>query len=99
MPSGSTQSLLLGGFGRRDVVASAYFQDDMKLTRRLTVNAGVRWDLWTPWVEVHDRQTNFNLRDRPTRRRIAQRSVRPGAARHELAQLRSAPRPRLRPDR
>ena len=33
----------------------------MKLTRRLTVNAGVRWDLWTPWVEVHDRQSNFDF--------------------------------------
>ncbi len=61
LPAGSTQSLLLGGFGRRDIVASGYFQDDMKLTRRLTVNAGVRWDLWTPWVEVHDRQTNFDF--------------------------------------
>lgn len=61
LPASSAQSVLLGGFGRRDIVGSAYVQDDIKLTRRLTVNAGVRWDLWTPFVEVHDRQSNFDL--------------------------------------
>ena len=60
LPASSTHSILLGGFGRRDIVGSGYFQDDMKLSRRLTVNAGVRWDLWTPFVEVHDRQSNFD---------------------------------------
>src|SRR5439155_17895811 len=60
VPAGSNRDILLGGFGRRDVIASLYFQDDMKLSRRLSVNAGVRWDLWTPFVEVHDRQSNFD---------------------------------------
>ena len=61
LPAGSNRDILLGGFGRRDIIASAYFQDDIKLSRRLTVNAGVRWDVWTPFVEVHDRQSNFDL--------------------------------------
>lgn len=61
IPSSASRDILFGGFGRRDLVASLYFQDDMKLSRRLTVNLGVRWDVWTPFVEVADRQSNFDM--------------------------------------
>ncbi len=37
-----------------------YAQDDMRIGNRLTVNAGLRWDLFVPWVEVDDRQSNFD---------------------------------------
>jgi carboxypeptidase family protein len=40
--------------------AAAYFQDDVRVTSRLTVNAGLRWDLFVPWVEVDNRQSNFD---------------------------------------
>jgi hypothetical protein len=33
-----------------------YFQDDWRVTRRLTVNWGFRWDYESPIVERHDRQ-------------------------------------------
>jgi len=65
--SGSTgdgfASFLLGAansasFNKTDVITShaaywaAYFQDDYRLTDRLTINAGLRWELETPrWVE------------------------------------------------
>jgi hypothetical protein len=39
---------------------AAYVQDDFRLTPRLTVNAGLRWDMFVPWVEVDDRQSNFD---------------------------------------
>jgi len=39
---------------------AAYFQDDIRVTSRLTVNAGLRWDLFVPWVEVDNRQSNFD---------------------------------------
>src|SRR5262245_57608767 len=39
---------------------AAYVQDDIRLGNKLTVNAGVRWDLFVPWVEVDDRQSNFD---------------------------------------
>src|SRR5438067_12114348 len=39
---------------------AAYIQDDIRMTDRLTVNAGVRYDLFVPWVEVNDQQSNFD---------------------------------------
>jgi hypothetical protein len=40
---------------------AAYFQDDIRVTDRLTVNAGLRWDLYVPWVEQDNKQSNFDL--------------------------------------
>lgn len=37
-----------------------YLQDDFRTTNRLTVNLGVRWDVYPPWVEIKDRQSNFD---------------------------------------
>ena len=39
---------------------AAYIQDDIRFGNKLTVNAGLRWDLFVPWVEVDDRQSNFD---------------------------------------
>ncbi|HEX7085587.1 MAG TPA: carboxypeptidase-like regulatory domain-containing protein [Vicinamibacterales bacterium] len=38
-----------------------YVQDDWRVTSKLTVNAGVRWDVFPPWIEVDDRQSNFDV--------------------------------------
>ena len=40
---------------------AAYFQDDIRLTSRLTVNAGLRWDMYVPWVEENNQQSNFDV--------------------------------------
>jgi len=37
-----------------------YVQDDFRPTTKLTLNLGVRWDVYQPWVEVDDRQSNFD---------------------------------------
>jgi hypothetical protein len=39
---------------------AAYFQDDFKVNKRLTLNLGVRWDLETPRTEKFDRQGSFD---------------------------------------
>jgi hypothetical protein len=38
-----------------------YFQDDIRVTNRLTVNAGLRWDVYVPWIEVDNKQSNFDV--------------------------------------
>jgi len=40
---------------------AAYFQDDIRLTSRLTLNAGVRYDVYVPWVEKDNKQSNFDV--------------------------------------
>jgi hypothetical protein len=38
-----------------------YFQDDFRVTSRLTLNMGVRYDIYPPWTEIEDRQSNFDV--------------------------------------
>lgn len=63
IPNSSGISNFLAG-DIRYKYAGAFLQDDWKLTSRLTVNAGIRYELWTQPVERTDRQANFYLADR-----------------------------------
>jgi hypothetical protein len=37
-----------------------YLQDDFRMSDKLTLNLGLRWDLFVPYVEIEDRQSNFD---------------------------------------
>jgi hypothetical protein len=39
---------------------ATYIQDDFRVSHKLTLNLGVRWDVYPPWVEIEDRQSNFD---------------------------------------
>ena len=48
-----------GTVGQRNYAAGVFAQDDWRVNRKLTVNFGLRWQVFTPIYEVHDRMTNF----------------------------------------
>jgi len=48
-------------WGQRAHEYGFYFQDDFKVSRRLTLNLGGRYDLFLPPYEQHDRLSNFDI--------------------------------------
>ena len=44
----------------RQHVPSLFIQDDWKVTPRLTLNLGLRYDYFSPLVEANNRQSNFD---------------------------------------
>ena len=50
-----------GTVGQRNEALGAFAQDDWRVTPHLTVNFGLRWQVFTPIYEVHDRMTNFGM--------------------------------------
>jgi hypothetical protein len=52
---------LAGSFGMSWWEASGYVMDDFRATPKLTLNLGLRYDLFTPMVEDHDRIANFDF--------------------------------------
>jgi Carboxypeptidase regulatory-like domain/TonB dependent receptor len=49
-----------GTWGQRSTVYGAYVQDDFRVSNSLTLNLGLRYETHTPWVEVDNRQSNFD---------------------------------------
>ena len=42
-------------------IIGIYAQDTWRVTDRLTLNLGLRYDAHTPWVETHNQQANYNI--------------------------------------
>ncbi len=50
-----------GTVGQRNNAIGAFVQDDWRVNKHLTVNIGVRWQLFTPIYEVNNRETNIGM--------------------------------------
>ncbi|MGA2145805.1 MAG: TonB-dependent receptor [Bryobacteraceae bacterium] len=61
-PVSSTKSLLGSGVPYNTYTEyGAFIQDQWRLSEKLTLDAGLRWDLFTPVTERHDRLSDFLL--------------------------------------
>jgi hypothetical protein len=61
-PSNTDGKQLLDWSRQRDLYAGFFFQDDWKISPRLTLNMGIRYDLFTQPIDDRDRGGLFDLR-------------------------------------
>jgi hypothetical protein len=59
--SSSQEVTSLPETGARFKTYAPYVQDDYKISPKLTMNLGLRWDLWTPFKEVGNRASFLNV--------------------------------------
>lgn len=63
MPSNTAFNLYpTDGFETRWSYFAGYLQDDIRVSRKLTLNLGARWEMTTPRREAKNRQSNFDLK-------------------------------------
>ena len=58
--TGASRGALLEPYYQTNHEIAFFFQDDFKVNRRLTLNLGVRYEIYTPDVEIRNRLVNFD---------------------------------------
>jgi hypothetical protein len=59
-PSSNALKVLTSEVGLRQIEVSGYAQDTWRATDKLTLTYGLRYELFTPRVEVANREANFD---------------------------------------
>jgi len=60
LPSSVSYSIPRPGAYPRSSQFGVYVQDDLKLSQKLTLNYGIRYEYQTPWVDRYDRRFSFD---------------------------------------
>ena len=61
LPESYGHGIAGGGWHQRQSVIAGYVQDQWHVTNSLTLDLGLRYEAFTPWVEVNDLQVNATL--------------------------------------
>ncbi len=61
LPTNLSNQFNRGYFYFKQTEAGLYFHDSWKVSSRLTVELGLRWDKWTPYNEKYDRLVNIDI--------------------------------------
>ena len=56
------QDFTLAWIGARGIESGVYVADDIRVSRKLTLNLGLRWDYYSPYSEVANRWANFDAK-------------------------------------
>ena len=90
-PNSGSRNYLQQTYFVTDGEWAAYAQDDWKASSRLTVNAGVRYEVYTPEAERHNRLANFDYSTLKIHLCRAQRREPPRRDANPLLRCRAAP--------
>lgn len=61
LPQTFTRGIQLVSFGSVGDEIGSFVQDDWRVTSKLTVNAGIRYDVFTPFSEQHGYEANWSI--------------------------------------
>lgn len=61
LPTAFGRGLTGGSWEQTSNIIAGYAQDTWRLSDRLTVNFGLRYEAHTPWVEANNQQVNYNI--------------------------------------
>jgi hypothetical protein len=61
LPSYTDRGFVATNPGTQVTMLGAYAQDQFRVTNNLTINVALRWDLITPAIDRHNKQSNFDL--------------------------------------
>jgi hypothetical protein len=61
LPTSVNRDIVNTAPATRLTIADAYFQDDFRATRKLTLNLAIRWDLITMYNDVNNHQSNLDM--------------------------------------
>jgi hypothetical protein len=61
LPDGSSRQLGNSGVSLRSRLAGLFAEDSWKVSRKLTLNYGLRWDYTSPVTDIHNRLSGFDI--------------------------------------